>query len=192
MEQWRRHVALAYSNHLQRNYHYLFSILYGVFQETAGSRVLLLGANTEEFARHMAPEMAEKEYYCAFPERGVSKSLVFFRLDVPTANVLRETAADGDQFEVAILFSHVSRGELETIADRLAPGGVVLNCAGRDALDAQLLQQRGKRQVFVDLRRAVSGELVNLLQSRRSQALPGAETAADMLVPFLPDSKAAA
>ena len=171
---WR----LAYSSHLQRNYHYLFSILYAVFQETAGSRVLLFGANPEEFALHVAPEVAEKEYYCAFPDRGPSQSLVFFRLDVPTAYVLRDTAADGDQFEVAILFSHVSRGELEAIADRLAPGGVVLNCAGPGAVDAELLRQRGKRQVPIDLRRAISGELINLLRSQQSQVLAGTEAAA--------------
>jgi 4-hydroxy 2-oxovalerate aldolase/long-chain acyl-CoA synthetase len=192
MEQWRRQVALAYASHLQRNYHYLFSILYAVLQETSGSRVLLFGANPEEFALHIAPEVAKKEYYCAFPDRGPSKSLVFFRLDVPTAYVLRDTAADGDQFEAAILFSHVSRSELAAIADRLAPGGVVLNCAGQDALDAELLQQRGFRQVPVDLRRAISGELINLLRSQRSQVLPGAAAPPEILVPYPPDSKAAA
>ena len=192
LEQWRRHVAVAYSSHLQRNYHYLFSVLYAVFQETPGSRVLLFGANPEEFALHVAPEVAEKEYYCAFPDRGPSGELVFFRLDVPTAYVLRDTAADGDRFEVAILFAHASRSELEAIAGRLTPGGVVLNCLGPGAVDAELLRERGKRQVAIDLRRAVSGELVNLLRNQRSHVMAGTEAVGKMLVQYMSDSEAAA
>jgi len=161
---WRNHAAVVHVSRLLTNYHCLFSVLYGLTKEARAERVLLFGVNPEDFARHLPPELAGKDYYCAFHERETPTSLRFFRLDAPTAHVLRDTAGEEDRFKMAVLFSHVSPRELEIILDRLSEDGLVLNCAGPAAVDAELLRRRRKRQIVVDLRKAITGELLNLLR----------------------------
>ena len=79
--------------------------------------------------------MAHENYYCAFHEREGVQPLRYFRLDLPSAHVLRDMAADDLEFEVGILFSHVSPTELAAVLDRLGSNGVLLNCAGHAGVD---------------------------------------------------------
>ena len=170
---WKEHAAVVHVSRLLTNYHCLFSVLYGLTNEARAARVLLFGVNPGDFARHLPPELAGKDYYCAFHERETPTSLRFFRLDAPTAHVLRDTAGEEDRFEMAILFSHVSSRELEIILDHMCEGGLVLNCVGPAAVDAGLVRRKHKRQVLVDLRKAITGELLNLLRIETDAAADG-------------------
>ena len=147
-------------------------------QETSAANVLVVGGDAEQFALHLPPEMAGENYYCAFHEPRGAQPLRYFRLDVPSAHVLRDMAADDLTFQVAMLFSHVSPRELAAVLDRIGAGGVLLDCAGHAGSEA--VAARGVRHVTVDLRRSVSGELINLLRaergavpSSREDAIPG-------------------
>ncbi|MCE9548262.1 MAG: hypothetical protein K8T25_22545 [Planctomycetia bacterium] len=162
---WHRGEKVVFLDRRSCHYHYLVAEVHNRAAQVGASRILLLGGDLAEFARHLPRTRRDYRYGCLLPELYRGGEVNLFDLDLAQGQALPEMSPSEQTFELLVLLALISVEEMERVLDRVDPQATVLDCIGHREI-ADLIRRRGRgNYVRLDPRRALSGELLNLLGS---------------------------
>jgi hypothetical protein len=176
---WRQGETVVWVNPSAARIHHLRAVLQDLVARTAARSVFLFGPSPEQVAPHLAVwPHPDCRIYCTSRDEVARSGLRLVEAPGPRKDVRPDPVPADAHFDVGVLLAAVDDGELAALLDRMTPGGVVIDCTGQYAPDVPPFRGRPQQVVPLSLRRALTGELLNLLaagaDSRASADAPAA------------------
>jgi len=169
---WRRGETVAWVNPGAARIHHLRAVLQDLVARTGARSVFLFGPSPEQVAPHLAVwPHPDCRIYCTSRDEVARSGLRLVEAPGPRKDARPDPVPADARFDIGVLLAAVDDGELATLLDRMTPGGVVVDCTGQYAPDAPPFRGRPQRVVPLSLRRALTGELLNLLAAGAESAV---------------------
>jgi 4-hydroxy-2-oxovalerate aldolase len=172
--EWRQGETVVWVNPSAARIHHLRAVLQNLVARTGARSVFLFGPSPEQVAPHLAVwPHPDCRIYCTSRDEVARFGLRLVEAPGPRKDVRPDPVPSDARFDIGVLLAAVDDGELATLLDRMTPGGVVIDCTGQYTRDVPPFRGRPQQVLPLSLRRALTGELLNLLAA-------GAESSANV------------
>lgn len=160
---WRGSERILWLDLQRHKHHLLLSVLEQVVPSSQSADVLLFGGDPLRLAQFISPGLSLLRFWSAAISRRALSDVGLLLLDRQGDSWALKNADPPDRFEVAILLAPASPVELQAVLLRVADRGTVIDCLGQLSEHPELLRAIPRHVLTVNLRRSVSGALLNLL-----------------------------
>jgi hypothetical protein len=162
---WRQGETVVWVNPGAARIHFLRGVLQDLVARTGARSVFLFGPTPEQVAPHLAVwPHPDCRICCASRDEIARTGLRLVEACVPHRDTSRPDPALAEvRFDIGVLLATVGDEELTALLDQMVPGGIVVDCTGQYVADAGPFRGRPQQVQPVALRKALTGELLNLL-----------------------------